>query len=541
VIGPKLYDIPVEELFFFVIQTYNTSLLYLLFSKPVFHPIYLRHEEKTDKWKYYKIMVQLALAMVLKRALNWVNENKQGTYLGLILLWAVPFIILLWSLAYQLIIQLPLSSTLLPIALPTAYLWIVDTLALNRGTWVIEDGTKLGIHLWSGLDIEEAIFFLLTNTLIVFGLIAFDNAIAILDAFPFHFPSPSALPSPVTLVRALLLPASAYDSDRINGFKQAVTRLQQKSRSFYLASGVFDRRLRIDLILLYSFCRVADDLVDNAETSQGAQQWIKRIRHFLDLSYKSKDPMAKDPNVGAIALYVVQNFPQATQLALLQLPTDRLSSQPLYDLLKGFETDLDFQSSKPKQQDSVKFPMRSQEDLDLYGERVAGTVAELCIDLVFSYYTKTTSEAEKNAVKLAGRHMGIALQYTNIARDVSVDARINRLYLPSSWLKQENLSPEDALALIKALDANQDTEGPFAERIERLRARLLDRAFALYEDARPAIEKLPREARASMRVAVESYMEIGRTLRQKGYVVKHGRATVPIRRRLVVAYKALSQ
>ena len=58
------------------------------------------------------------------------------------------------SLAYQLIIELPLSNTLVPIALPTLYLWIVDTLALRRGTWVIESGTKLGWHLWDGLEIE---------------------------------------------------------------------------------------------------------------------------------------------------------------------------------------------------------------------------------------------------------------------------------------------------------------------------------------------------------------------------------------------------
>ena len=58
------------------------------------------------------------------------------------------------SLAYQLIMELPPSNTLIPVALPTLYLWFVDTLALRRGTWVIESGTKLGWHLWDGLEIE---------------------------------------------------------------------------------------------------------------------------------------------------------------------------------------------------------------------------------------------------------------------------------------------------------------------------------------------------------------------------------------------------
>lgn len=63
------------------------------------------------------------------------------------------------SLAYQFIVGLPFSSTLVPITLPTLYLWIVDTLALKRGTWVIESGTKLGWHLWDGLEIEYEILF----------------------------------------------------------------------------------------------------------------------------------------------------------------------------------------------------------------------------------------------------------------------------------------------------------------------------------------------------------------------------------------------
>jgi 15-cis-phytoene synthase/lycopene beta-cyclase len=58
------------------------------------------------------------------------------------------------TLAYQFIVGLPWTSTILPTAILTLYLWIVDTMALRRGTWVIESGTKLGVHLWVGLEIE---------------------------------------------------------------------------------------------------------------------------------------------------------------------------------------------------------------------------------------------------------------------------------------------------------------------------------------------------------------------------------------------------
>ena len=81
-------------------------------------------------------------------------NGAKGFYMGLILVWAGPFILMLWMLAYQFLIGLPLSNTLLPIALPTLYLWLVDTLALRRGTWVIENGTKLGWQLWDGLEVE---------------------------------------------------------------------------------------------------------------------------------------------------------------------------------------------------------------------------------------------------------------------------------------------------------------------------------------------------------------------------------------------------
>lgn len=68
------------------------------------------------------------------------------------------------NLAYQFIIQLPLTGTLLPIALPTLFLWFVDTLALKRGTWVIELETKLEWHLWEGLEIEYETSILFSRT-----------------------------------------------------------------------------------------------------------------------------------------------------------------------------------------------------------------------------------------------------------------------------------------------------------------------------------------------------------------------------------------
>jgi 15-cis-phytoene synthase/lycopene beta-cyclase len=406
-----------------------------------------------------------------------------------------------------------LSNTILPIALPTLYLWIVDTLALRRGTWVIAVGTKFNIHLWDGLDIEEALFFLVTNVMIVLGQVAFDNALAVLYAFPTLFPDPPVLPSPVLLIRALWIAPSEYDVDRLAGLREAVQRLKRKSRSFYLASSTFQGPLRMDLMLLYSFCRVADDLVDNASTAEEAKEWIAKLHKFLSLVYNSKEPRS------SVTAYVREEFPSDTQSALLQLPANKLSQEPLQDLLRGFEMDLAFNSAPP---------IADEKDLTLYAERVAGTVAQMCIELIFHIYPINTTPDEQRKILDAGNRMGVALQYVNIARDIEVDAKIGRVYLPLKWLEEAGLTYEQVL------------EDPGNVRIEGLRSQLLDRAFSIYEGSKASIAQLPSAASGPIRVAVESYMEIGRTLRRGGYVVKAGRATVPAWKRIAVAWKTLN-
>ncbi|KAL8677158.1 MAG: hypothetical protein Q9186_006393 [Xanthomendoza sp. 1 TL-2023] len=520
IVGPTLFRIPAEEIFFFVIQTYNTSLLYLSASKPTFHPIHLRGEKllhdgrRLRLWRWLGAVFLLGLIFL---GAGMIAGNGKGLYMGLIIVWAGPFILMLWMLSYQLLINLPLSNTLFPILAPTWYLWIVDTIALRRGTWVIETGTKLGWHLWDGLDVEEAFFFLVTNTLIVLGLVAFDNALAILNTFPRKFANVQRLPSPVQLVKALLVSPSEFEDARIVGLQEALKRLRKKSRSFYLASGCFQGRLRIDLILLYSFCRVADDLIDNAESGTEARHWILKLTEYLDIRYGRATEKPR-----SLEVFVQSTFPQDAQSALLLLPTAYLSPTPLYELVKGFETDLDF--STPGH-----FPISDEQTLQIYGSRVAGTVAELCLELAFHHASGRTTEQQRRKIVEAGGRMGIALQYVNIARDITVDAKNERVYIPSSWLESDGLRPEDVL------------KDPASTRIERLRQRLLDSAMKIYDEAKGAIELLPGESRGPMRVAVESYVEIGRVLRESGYTLKADRATVPKVRRLRVAWTALSK
>lgn len=148
-----MFDIPLEEVFFFVIQTYITSNLYQLLSKPVIHPFYLKAAPSFAS-RVSHVLGIVGLGYICQAAIVNLALGGKQYYLSLIFAWAGPFLLLLWTVAGMHILHLPLHATFLPIAVPTAYLWLVDTIALRRGTWVIESATKLEIHLWAGLDIE---------------------------------------------------------------------------------------------------------------------------------------------------------------------------------------------------------------------------------------------------------------------------------------------------------------------------------------------------------------------------------------------------
>ena len=261
---------------------------------------------------------------------------------------------------------------------------------------------------------------------------------------------------------------------------------------------------------------MADDLVDNAASISEAENWITQLKRYLDLCYA--DASTKDISRNS---FVCATFPESCQAELALIPTCYLSSAPLYDLLKGFETDLHFSAL------THSFPIQDETILQTYASRVAGTVAELCLELVYHHTTTIIPESRRQEIVRAGGRMGVALQYINISRDISVDASNGRVYLPTRWLDEVRLKPSDIISEPGSLKA------------ESLRQRLLDVAMEIYEEAKGAIEQLPIEARGPMRVAVESYVEIGRVLRSPGYKLKAGRATVPKLRRLRVAWYAL--
>lgn len=179
------------------------------------------------------------------------------------------------------------------------------------------------------------------------------------------------------------------------------------------------------------------------------------------------------------------------------------------------------------------FPIKTEKDLDLYAYRVAGTVAEMVLELIFSHSALNISPAQRKQLVSSGGQMGRALQYTNIGRDMAVDATINRVYIPSTWLKEQGLVVDDLLRTSAATE----------EILAKFRARVIDMAFEIYEANRANMELLPSEGRGPIRVAIESYMEIGRVLQEKGPNYRNiaGKATVPPMRRITTAWNAMAK
>ena len=145
------------------------------------------------------------------------------------------------------------------------------------------------------------------------------------------------------------------------------------------------------------------------------------------------------------------------------------------------------------QADEVLLP--DEESLIQYAYKVAGTVGLLMCEIL----NNSDPKAKPHAVDL-----GIAMQLTNIARDVVEDARMGRRYLPGSWVG--NMSPEDIL------DAALDPYGPDGVQITRAVERLLDLAESYYASGREGLAYLPARAHFSIGVAAKVYRQIGRQL-----------------------------
>jgi 15-cis-phytoene synthase len=256
------------------------------------------------------------------------------------------------------------------------------------------------------------------------------------------------------------------------------------SRSFYASSFLLPQRFRDPAIALYAFCRIADDAIDCVGDDPLLQaDALEMLYDRLDRIYAG-NPI-DDPADRALADVVV-DFAMPKRL--------------LEALLEGFEWDAQG---------------RRYEDLSGvydYSARVAGAVGAMMAALMGA----RTEELVARACDL-----GVAMQITNICRDVGEDARNGRIYLPLAWVREAGVDPDEWL------------KNPvFNEAIASVIQRLLQTADTLYQRSDAGIAGLPMGCRAGINAARYLYSEIGRQVERQGLDSISQRAVVPPQRKL---------
>jgi phytoene synthase len=259
------------------------------------------------------------------------------------------------------------------------------------------------------------------------------------------------------------------------------------SRSFFAASLLLPARYRDSATALYAFCRVADDAIDLSSDPASA---LVLLRRRLDAIYAGTP--GADPADRALAVVVRRcGLPRAL----------------LDGLLEGFAWD-----AEGRRYDTLA-------ELEDYAARVAGTVGAM-MALVM--------ETQDATALARACELGVAMQLTNIARDVGEDARNGRLYLPRQWMLEAGLEPEGWLA--------DPQPSPTLDGLVR---RLLARADALYARAECGVAALPHRCRPAIQAARLVYAAIGReVLERPGRTMVH-RAVVPGRTKLGLMLRAL--
>jgi phytoene synthase len=262
--------------------------------------------------------------------------------------------------------------------------------------------------------------------------------------------------------------------------------LRHGSKTFNAASFLLPRHLRGPATALYAFCRLADDAIDCEEARKSS---LDRLRRRLNLAY-SGDPWAHPADRAFSETVHKFDIPRAIPEALLD----------------GLAWDME-----GRRYETI-------EALNDYAARVAGTVGAMMALLM--------GVRDKSLLARAC-DLGVAMQLTNIARDVGEDARAGRIYLPIAWLREAGIDPDAWLA-----------EPRYSPALGSVVERLLQRADDLYVRGDCGIAGLPARCRPGIRAARLLYAEIGHTLRRSGLDSVSARAVVPSRRKLALLCQA---
>jgi phytoene synthase len=260
------------------------------------------------------------------------------------------------------------------------------------------------------------------------------------------------------------------------------------SKTFFAASLLLPASVRASATSLYAFCRLADDAVDLESDPVAALDGLHRR---LACVYAGR-PLPIEADQALATVVTRHGIPHALPAALLE----------------GFHWD------------TVGRRYETIEDVHDYAARVAGTVGAMMALIMGARGASALARACE---------LGVAMQLTNIARDVGEDARNGRLYLPRQWMREAGIDPDAWLAAPR-----------FDGALGTVVARLLATADGLYDRAAHGIAELPRSCRPAIQAARRVYAEIGREVERAGLNSVNRRAVVAPRRKLGLAAGALA-
>lgn len=189
---------------------------------------------------------------------------------------------------------------------------------------------------------------------------------------------------------------------------QAKNIARKSSSSFYYAFNLLPTDKREAMNTVYAFCRETDDIIDEGNLPDELKyEKLRKWRIELEKAFSGNSDYSLLNRLGK----TIQKF--------------NIPYEPFFELLKGMEMDL-------QRKRYLTF-----DDLQLYCYRVASTVGLVCIE-IFGYKHKSAKDFAIN--------LGIALQLTNILRDVKKDSQSGRIYLPQKDLMRFNYTEDDILS-----------------------------------------------------------------------------------------------
>ena len=262
---------------------------------------------------------------------------------------------------------------------------------------------------------------------------------------------------------------------------------RRQARTFWWASRFLPRATRDDAAIVYAFCREVDDIADESPDKADAKLALNALSREI-LGFAQPRPLVAELRNTA---------------SRLDLPLENAA-----ELIRGVLSDLD----------DVR--VESDEELVRYCYRVASTVG-LMMCAVLGVRRR---EALHHAVDL-----GVAMQLTNIARDVAEDARRGRVYLPADRLRREGVEPADLLR-----------GTAHAAAVARVVAALLEMAERYYRSADGGMRDIPWRYRPAILVASRVYRAIGVRLKRRRCDALAGRTVVPWPEKTVWMVRALA-